>query len=261
MQIFRISVSTLCFGQSLKLALRTAASAGVQGVQLDVRDELRPSELSETGRRQLVHQLTELGLKVAAVNFPLRRGLGDQLELDARVAAIKSAMEFAWSLQAPILSARIGKLPADVESKQYQLMLEVLSDIVRHGNHVGTTLAIAPTHDSPEALQTLVGAVQTGPVGIDFDPAGFVSAGYNAVAALRALHAQVVHFEARDAIRDVDGTGQEVALGRGETDWTELLVLLHEMEYRGWVNVNRTQGEDRAGDASRAVKFLQNAFF
>ena len=261
MQLFKLSISTRCLATSLKQALPIAAESGVQGVQIDVREELKQSDLSETGRRQFLHRLSEIGLKVAAVQFPIRRSLTDQQELDARVTALKAAMQFAWDLQCPILSSRIGKIPADPESAEYRLLREVLDDLARHGNHVGVTLSITPTLDTADRLQTLISSIKTGPIGIDFDPGAFVSAGQNPSNALRTLHPLVTHFEARDAIRDIDGSGLEVALGRGETDWVELLALMHEAEYRGWINVNRTQGDDKGGDALRAVEYLGNVFF
>jgi sugar phosphate isomerase/epimerase len=227
-------------------------------VQFDARDELRPGELTDTGRRQLLHLLGETGLSIASLALATRRSFYDEDQLDARVAAAKRALDHAWQLQARVVTARIGKVPGDKESKAYRLLFEVLSDLARHGNQVGATLAITPSHDSPQVLSELVGSIKTGPLGIDFDPAVFVMSGHNPAEALRTLHPLVMHFTARDAIRDVDAGGIETALGRGEVEWIELLPLLDEINYSGWVTVNRTQGEDRAGDAARAIQYLKN---
>ena len=35
---------------------------------------------------------------------------------------------------------------------------------------------------------------------------------------------------------------------------------LQEMDYRGWLTVDRTQGDDRAGDAGRTVQFLKSVY-
>src|SRR5260370_12363646 len=167
-------------------------------------------------------------------------------------------MDHAWQLRAPVVTARIGKIPIDKESKSYRILFDVLSDVARHGNQVGSTLAITPTHDSSEALAELVAAVKSGPVGIDFDPAVIVMSGQKPAEAFRALHPWVLHVTARDAIRDIDAGGVETALGRGEVDWVEFLPLLDEVEYAGWVTVARAQGEDRAGDVARGVQYLNN---
>src|SRR5262245_2402745 len=85
MSPLRIALATRCLGLPLRGSLLAASSFGAAGVQLDVRDELKPGDLSETGRRQFLHQLEESGLSVASVAFPLRRALFDQEHLDARV--------------------------------------------------------------------------------------------------------------------------------------------------------------------------------
>jgi sugar phosphate isomerase/epimerase len=245
----------------LKESLRAAARFGAAGVQLDARNEIRPGELTDTGRRQLQHALGEVGLSITSLAFPARRSFYDEEQLDARVSAAKLVMEEAWKLQARVVAARIGKIPADKESKTYRLLFEVLSDLARHGNQVGATLAVTPSNDTPAALSELITSVKTGPLGIDFDPAVFVMSGHNPGEALRTLHSLVLHITARDAIRDIDAGGIETALGRGEVDWVELLPLLDEFNYSGWVTVNRTQGDDRAGDAARAIQYLKNVLF
>lgn len=253
----QIAIPTHRLNLPLKESLRVAAEMGARGVQFDVRNELKPGDLSETGRRQFLHQLAERGLQVASLYFPTRRTYLDEAELDARVAATKAAMTFARQLQTAVVTVRLGQIPSDKESRPYRLLRDVVGDLARHGNQSGVTLALTPLHDAPETLIEFVTSITTGPLGIDFDPAAFVIAGHNPDAALRSVYHLMVHMQARDAIRDIDG-GLEVALGRGEVDWIALLPLLDEISYAGWVTVNRTQGADLPGDIARGVKFLQN---
>jgi len=98
-------------------------------------------------------------------------------------------------------------------------------------------------------------------LGVNFDPAGLVAAGAGAdknspAGAYRALFAHVTHVLARDAVRD-SGIGREVPLGRGEVAWDELFALFEESGYSGWLTVDRTQGDDKPGDAARAVQYLK----
>jgi sugar phosphate isomerase/epimerase len=83
-----IAVATRCLGQPLKPALVLAAQLGAAGVQLDCRNELKPDELSATGRRELMHRVEEMRLSITSLDFPLKRGLLDPDRLDARVAAL-----------------------------------------------------------------------------------------------------------------------------------------------------------------------------
>lgn len=253
----RLAAAAHCFSQPLRSLLRSAQQAGLQGLQFDVRNELKPSELTGTGRRQFLHQLNELGLSLASLSFPAKRSFYNQEHLDARISALKTAMEFAWELKCLVVTSRIGKVPHDKGSPEYRLLTEVLNDLARHANRIGTVLAVTPTNDPVDALAELLAGVTDGPIGINFDPAAFVMSGRSAADAFRTLYDRVNHVTVRDGLQEVDGTGVEVAVGRGEVEWVELLALFDETPYRGWLTIDRTAGEDRLGDVLRAAQYLR----
>lgn len=234
------------------------AETGAAGLQFDARNQLRPTDLSETGRRQLLHALSERELSVASLNFPLRKALYDLEQLDPRVAAIRQAMQFAWDLKCRTLTCRIGRIPEDPQSSDGARLREVLADLAAHGNRVGVTFAITPAGDEARSLSTLIAGIGTGPLGVDFDAAERIMSRCNPASSLRDLHTLVTHVTVRDAVRDVDGAGREVPVGRGECDWPELLAVLDEMNFTGWLTVDRTAGDDPGGDIQRAVRYLQN---
>lgn len=253
----RIAIATAAFDQPLRTAIKTASKVGGQGLHLNARTEVRPTEYSETGLRQLLHEIRESGLSVASLAFPTRRSFYDQDQLEARVAAAKIAMEFTRKLNAKVLTLRVGTIP-DPDSNEYRLLVDVLNELARHGNHVGTTLSITPTREQPEKLLQLVESVVEGHVNIDFDPARFAMAGIKASDAFSQLHKQVGHIRIRDGVRDIDGGGMEVPVGRGDVDWDELLAMIEQSGYGGWSTVERTTGDDRILDTHQAVQFVNN---
>lgn len=256
MQVLRLAVATRRFGQPLKIALKTAGQIGAQGVQLDTRDDLKPAELSATGRRQFLSQLSEWRLSVASLNFPNRRSFCDLEYLEMRVTAVKDALRFAHELKASVVTARLGRVPDDADSDEYRVLRDVLNDLARHANHVGAVFAVTPAGDSPDRIAQILAEVTEGPIGINFDPAQWVMDGHDPAAALRALHARASHIQVRDALRDMEG-GQEVPVGRGEVKWDELLALIDEMAYHGWLTIDRTTGDDRLGDMAQAANHLR----
>jgi sugar phosphate isomerase/epimerase len=205
--------------------------------------------------------VSERGLKIASLTFPTRHPLHAEEYLDARVAAVRGAMQFAALLKAPVLIVRSGRIPADSSPRDDQRLREVLDDFARLGNHLGVTLSLSPAADATERLAALLDGIKSGPLGVDFDPAAFVIAGRPPVDDLRVLHRFVTHVQARDAIPDADGTGQETVLGRGEVDWPNLLGTLTEIGYQGWLTVRRTSGDDPIGDCTRAVQYVRNVLF
>lgn len=254
----RMAVATRAFSEPLKRSVQTAAEMGAQGVQFDLRNEVRPNELSATGRRQLLHYLEEMNITVASAMFPTRRAFYDMEELEARLAGTRQAMEFAYQLKAHVLTLRVGRVPEEDAAQDYQILRQVLNDLARHANRVGVSLAITPTRDNPTRLLQLLNEVTEGPIGLNFDPAIFVMSGQNPSKMLEMFQEHLLHVMVRDAVRDMDGSGLEVPVGRGEVEWEEVLALLNKAEYRSWLTVDRTQGNDPEGDIRRALQYLKN---
>lgn len=253
----KISVPTNLFSQNIRKAIDAAMALRVHGVQINLWNEVRPAEYGETARRQLLHYLNERELQLASTHFPLRNPLTASERLDERIAALREAIEFSGKLRVRTLTLRAGRIPPRDDTETYSLLYQLLSDLASCGNRHGVQLCLIPCGDSPEELRTLIDSIQTGPVGVDADLAVWVMNGQPVTSQLRSLHSLVGHFEIRDAIRDVDGHGREVAVGRGEIDWDEVAALIGEMEYAGWLNVDRQEGQDRSGDAGRAVAYLR----
>lgn len=254
---FRLALATRCWSQSPWSAWPEIAATGAQGVQLDVRTELSPTQLTATGRRDFLHRLRETGLRVSSTIFPLKRPLYDQNELDRKLAAIREAMEFTHAIGGTILCIPLGKLPPADRTKDQQLLRELLQDLATFGNHVGVTPAWSPVGDSAAEVVGLLREITTGPIGIDFDPAYFVMTGRSSADALREIGNLTTHVQLRDGVRMLDGGGDETAVQDGAVDWVELLALLSEMEYDGWLTAIRHQGPDRTGDCVRALQFVQ----
>ncbi|MEX0728794.1 MAG: sugar phosphate isomerase/epimerase family protein [Planctomycetaceae bacterium] len=234
---------------------------GVTGLQFDARSQLPPASLSDTGRRQFLQELGARNLQIAAMSFITRRPYTDQTGMDARLEATREAMQFAFQLGSRFLTIRVGQIPADPASADYELLRNVLNDLARFGNHVGVTPAILPTGENPQGLATLLAEIDQGPIGVNFDPVNFLFNGQSPADTLRLLHQWIVLYRLRDGQKDYDGQGIEVPMGRGELDWNELFALFHETEFQGWLIVDRTQGDDKLGDLAKAVQFAKRMIF
>ncbi|HUG18428.1 MAG TPA: sugar phosphate isomerase/epimerase family protein [Planctomycetaceae bacterium] len=256
---FRYALPARCFSRDLKQAFRDIAALQVEGIQLDLRNELRPGELGESGVKQFLKQLEEQNLRVASTAFPLRKPLAEPELLDARLEAIRAAMAFTFQLKTPILTLRPGTLP-DPESapEQWELLCDVLNDLTRFGNHIGTTLCLSLSFEFPARVRRLFADVTAGPLGINFDPLNAVGGPQSPGESFREFHRVIQHVRARDGLSDQDGTIEETVLGRGEVDWTELIALLQEASYSGWILLDRISGENAPRDLAYGLKYLKN---
>ena len=250
-----LTVATRCFSLPIRRAIVVAAEMKVSGVQFDVRTELKAAELSETGRRQLLHTLRERSLVVSSVTLPMRHALAASAYLDERLAAIKNGLTFAAALKCSRFLLKVGQLP-ELESQEWAILVEIMNDLVRHGNHVGVTICVTPCGEDAETLLAFLSQIHAGPIGIDFDPAERVLGGQPIDESLRVLHSFVEHVTIRDAVRELfgqGGSGQEMAVGQGVVDWNLFLALVAEIDYRGSLNVVRNEGNQQRADIERAI--------
>jgi sugar phosphate isomerase/epimerase len=240
-------------------ALAKASELGAAAVEIDARGELKPRELSQTGLRQLRKLLDEYGLRVCAVGFRTRHGYNVTEYADQRVEATQEALAFAYKLGAPVVVNHVGRIPAEPQGPEWELLLTTLQDLGRFGQRTGAMLAARTGAESGQDLARLIDALPEGTLGVDFDPGALIINGFSARDALLSLGRQVVHVHARDGVRDMaQGRGVEMPLGEGAADFPQLLGLLEQQNYRGYFTIEREQARDPMFEISQAVKYLRD---
>jgi sugar phosphate isomerase/epimerase len=254
----KIGIQTLSLRLQVRQAIAVAAELGAAGIEVDLRHEVRPEELSQTGLRQFRKLLDDHNLRVSAAAFPTRRGYGDAADLDRRVAATMQAMDFAARLGARVLVSRVGPVPTDDSDPHFCRMVEALTAIGLHGDRVGVQLAAQTSGESGPQLAQLLAQVPEGTVGVDLHPAGLIYSGFSVQEAVEALGTHVIHVHACDAVRDF---GQqrvvEVELGRGVAEMPDVLGRLEEFSYQGWVTIERRDSPDPKREIANAVAYLK----
>ena len=247
--------------QPLKRALSTASEMGADGVEINARTELRPSELSRTGVRHLKKMLGDLNLKVSAIHFPTRRGYDDPADLERRIEATKRAIDMAYQLGAKVVTNRIGWISDEPDDDRRQILLQALMDIGQHSQRSGAWLAAQTTAETGDALRGLIDSLPPMTLGVDFDPGEFIIHGHSAEQALKVLGRHVLNFRARDAVRDLSaGRGLEVQLGRGSVDMAGLLGVLEENRYEGYITIVRDSESDCVMQCAQSIEYLDNLF-
>jgi sugar phosphate isomerase/epimerase len=257
----RVGVNLSSLRQPFKTAIITAANLGAEAVEIDARNQLNISELSGTGIRHLRKMLNDLDLKVSSIQYPTRRGYDNLDELDRRVEGTKAALRVAYELGTNVVVNQVGRVPEDVNSIQWQTLIQVLSDLGNFSNRTGAFLA-ARTGTEPGAdLKKLIDAVPIGSLGVDFDPGNLVINGFSPDEAMKALGEHVLHFRARDGVRDLaQGRGIQVQLGRGSVDLPNLLAMLEENQYAGFLTVDRESAENPVLECQQAIEYVKQLF-
>ena len=258
MSELKIGIQTRSLRLPLRQAIRAAAELGAEGVEIDLRHELRPEELSQTGLREFRKLLADQNQRVSAAAFPTRRGFGDAADLDRRITATQQAMEFAGRLGARVLVNRVGAVPADERDPRFLRMVEALTALGMYGDRVGVRLAAQTASESGPQLLRLLAQLPEGTIGVDFHPATLIQGGFSVPEALEALGPHVIHVHACDAVRDFgQQRAVEVELGRGAAEIPEILGRLEEFNYQGWVTVERSETADPRSEIANAVAYLK----
>ncbi len=255
MHSLKTAAQTGCFRQTFRKALHTAAQIGCAGVEIDAREELRPADLSDTGLRQLRKMLDDLNLRVAAVAFPTRGGFGEPARQQRRVDAALEAMQMASRLGCRAMLVNVQDAEGAAEGGPLHAALELLAE---RGLHYGVQLVGRGGAVPAAVLNEFAESLPEHGLLFDLDPGEIVSSGGSVAELLSGLGARVGSVHATDAYRDLGASsGVEVQLGRGAVDYAEVLGLLEEFDYRGWLTVARRGGDQPVEDMAAAVGFLE----
>lgn len=255
----KLAIALSSLRQPFKAALVTAAQLGATGIEIDARNLLRPSELSETGRRQLKKQLTDLNLRVAAIRFQTRRGYDVLQDLDRRIDATKEAMRFAYSLGARVVINAVGRVPEDPQHPAYQQLQASLSDLARYGQYIGSMLACETGSEPVDRLVTLLEGLSEQAIGIAFNPGNLIVHDFYDTDSIRRCGDYTLAVIARDGVRDLaSGRGLNVPLGQGSAEFPEILGVLEERRYDGWYHLDRTESTDPITDLKNSLSYLRS---
>jgi L-ribulose-5-phosphate 3-epimerase len=242
----------------LRRALTEAARLGVAGVQIDALGDLSPNQLSETGRREFRTLLRLHNVELTAVGCPLRRGLDTKEDQQPRLEHVRKVMALTFDLGARVIILQAGRIPEKDDDPRLAILTESLTNLAQYGDRCGVLAALETGLESGAVLSAFLKRFDTGSLGVNVDPANLLMHGFDPYESVRALAGRIVHTHAKDARAATSSrSAQEVPLGHGDIDWLKYLSVLEEVEYRGWLTIERDSGENRLADIAAGVAFLR----
>lgn len=258
---------------------------------------LRLPDLSTTGRREFRHVLSGQQQEIAAVRVDCGpKGLGPGADVDKVISLVDKAIEAARGLGAAVVTVELGPLPepprevkakpaitpgmagliilptfqaapaeetttAPVPSKVDPVFVATvdgaLAELGRRADRYGVPVALHTDLSSYAALERAIRAAGCPWFGVDLDPVNVLRDEWAVDEVLSRLGSLVRHVRARDAVAGTDRRTRAAVIGQGSVDWPELLALLDEAGYHGWVTVDPTELADRVGSARAGVEHLR----
>lgn len=256
----KLSLQVASLGLPLKSALPVAAELGASAVEIDVRQEL-PLPVSRTAVRQLLKWLDDYRLRIACLTFQTRHGLGDAINLERRVEAIKENLRLAYQVGCSSLVCDLGEIPGPEHLERRSMWLEVVNDLGRFAHKEGAFLTARTGLASPSDLAELLRDANPGSLMVDLDPGNLILHGHAWDTAVQQLAAYTVHLHARDAVRDFSARRAiEVEVGRGSVDWAAVLAGLEQHGFNGYTTIGRMDSSNPKLEYQQAAEYLQNLF-
>lgn len=254
----RIAAATRRLNQPFRKALHIAATLGVDGVQINARDELRPADITDTAVRHVRKLLDDASLAVSGGVFPTRRGLLDPQNAERRLAALTAAMAMVARLGGRTLITNLGSLPEAETPKQTQA-IQILQLAAAAGQRQGVTPVLETSGEPAREVADLLSRLPEGATGVVLDPAELIRHDQSPGAWLDVLGPQVAVMAATDAARGFGSAKTlSVELGRGVADVDVLLARLWEQyQYRGWVVVGRADSPRPAEEIADAASYVR----
>ena len=275
----KLGIRLESLGLPLRKALNEASAMGAAGVQVDAAGDLAPEKLTQSGRREFRNLLRSMNLELTAVGCPLRRGLDVAQNLQQRLEHVRDVMSLSYELGPRVVVVEMPAIPAEAKEPEAaptlspgglilaaapiaddpaKLLRESLTDLGRHGDRTGTTLALEVGVDPAEKVAEYLTRFETGALRVNYDPTNMLMNGHDPIQSLTPLHASLAHVQARDARRSgASRAATETALGAGDIDWMKFVVVLDTVGYRGWLVVRRESGQNRVADVANGLAVLR----
>ncbi len=284
---WKIGVIVDSFRVGVREGLVKAKQVGADGVQMyAVSGELDPANLTAAARKELKTYIGSLGLEISALVGDLGgHGFQDKTKNPEKIEKSKRILDLAVELGTNIVTTHIGIVPDDKNSEVYESMHLACDELSRYATSMNAYFAIETGPETSAHLKSFLDGLSSKGVSVNFDPANMVMVtGDDPAQGVHNLKDYIVHTHAKDGIRlrEVDprliygalgfdpldhakiaqdaesgDAFREVPLGEGSVDWTAYLQALRDINYGGYLTIEREVGANPESDISAAVKFLK----
>ena len=154
-----------------------------------------------------------------------------------RLEELKKGGRFAHGLGVKNIISHTGYIPDDPYAEAHIGVVNALRELCAELGERGQTFSFETGEELPLTLSIVMGEVGLDNVGVNFDPANFISAGRatSPTDAMTLLGCRVTGFHAKDAIPPKFGElgGKQTPVGEGNVDFEALITQLKELGYQG----------------------------
>ena len=179
-----------------------------------------------------------------------------------RMQDLRRGARFAYDMGISTVVTHTGFIPDDPFHPTHIAIVNELKDFCKELATRGQRFAFETGEELPITLNILINEIGLDNVGVNFDPANFVSGGRgNPNDAMDMLGCHVVGMHAKDAVPAKFGEfgGHQTPLGEGSVNFCRLLEQLKEVGYEGDIVIEHEMSgrPDRRGDIAKSKVLLE----
>lgn len=276
---FKIGVLVDSFRLPAADALKKAAELGAKGIQVysTYNCPMFPDNLSQIQRKEYLDMVKSNGLVISALCGDLGSGFDKKEKNPKLIEDSKKILDLAKELETNIVTTHIGVVPEDTGCDKYKVMQEACFELSRYADSLDAHFAIETGPEKANTLRAFLDTLNSTGVAVNLDPANLVMCvNDDPVEAVYELQKYIVHTHAKDGIslpnkseEDLRRYGVtkddiqegvpfvELPLGRGGVPFPQYLKALNDINYKGFLTIEREVGDNPEADIRMAVDYLQ----
>jgi sugar phosphate isomerase/epimerase len=293
----KIGVVAAALSTDPREAVGRARQLGFAGVEFEAyTPQVSLPDLSQSGRREFRHVLSSQDQELIGLRADLgNKGLGPGADIDRAIARLDRAMEAAAGLASPHVCVDLGPLPEPARAASAKPKVDpaaagliiiptaaevqavgqgdpevkadpafessvdaALAELGRRADRYGAMVALRSELSSFAALERALRAADCPWFGVDLDPVAILRDRWDVDEVFSRIGPLIRHVRARDAVAGQDKRTKPAAIGGGDTKWEQLLTLLDEAAYAGWLAVDPLELPDRIAGARQGSAHLKD---
>ena len=179
---------------------------------------------------------------------------------EKRTQDVIRGIDFAAQLGMPAVMTHTGFLPDDPYHPTYLRTVAALREMVARARKYGMRFLFETGDVLPVTMKMIIQALNDPCVGVNIDPANFLTNGRaNPLDAIRMLAPYVWEIHAKDGTYPAGTSpkGEETPIGEGQADFPAIIRALHRMGYKGDIAIeNEMNGPERKAQLLAAKAYL-----
>lgn len=252
----RVGICAWNLKQQLLESIRTASDLGADCVQLMAAGGHFPWPPDPQTMDRVTRAAAEADVEIASFAGGFGN-LAQEGKLEERLDWATSVLALAGDMGVGIVTSHVGAIADDLDSPAGGAMLSQLEKLGAEAERRGVTMGMETGPESPETMAAALERLSLPALGVNYDPANLLMAGFDWLGGVSALGRWIVHVHAKDARLRRDGKAEQVPLGQGDVNVPAFISALREVGFDGYVTLERESGEDRLRDMQIGLALLK----